>query len=77
VTPQGRTGAAWAVAIVGLLGWEAFVLSNGIPGDTLSETVWNASYATPLVPFLAGVLCGHFWFPKGKCVHCGQRPWAK
>lgn len=77
MTPQKKTGIAWLVAIIGLLMWEALVLSNGVPGDTLSEAVWNATYATPLVPFLSGVLAGHWFFPKGRCVHCGQRPWAK
>jgi hypothetical protein len=56
---------AWFVAIVGLLIWEAYVLSNAVTGDTLSEQVWAANKATPLVPFLAGVVCGHFFFPRG------------
>lgn len=43
---------------------------------TISQLVWRATYSTPLVPLLFGVLMGHFFFPKGSCVHCGLRPWA-
>ena len=65
------------VALVLLLGWEAWTLANSGAGDTISEIVWNATNATPLVPFLVGGLMGHWFFPKGVCVHCGRRPWAK
>lgn len=60
-----KTDVAWIIAIVGLLIYEAYTLANKTPGDTLSEAVWNVS-RHPLVPFLAGMLCGHlFWQARG------------
>lgn len=59
------TEAVVLLAIAGLLGWEAYTLANSIPSDTISEVVWRAVVNQPLVPFLAGLLCGHwFWLPK-------------
>lgn len=58
-----RTDVAWIIAIVGLLIYEGYTLFNNTPGDTLSEAVWNISQF-PLVPFLAGFVCGHFFWQK-------------
>ena len=63
-TEVKRTAVAWLVAIVGLLIYEGYTLGNSIPGDTLSEAVWAASHAYPLLPFLAGVVCGHFFWQR-------------
>jgi hypothetical protein len=62
--------------VVLALGWEFYALS-ALDSATISEMVWNLTAATPLVPFSIGVLCGHWFMPKGLCVHCGKRPWAK
>lgn len=70
-----KTVAFLLLAIVILLGWEAYAII-AMQNATISEAVWEASSVTPLVPFLSGVLAGHLFFPKGKCVHCHQRPWA-
>ena len=61
---MGKTRLAWMIAIVGLLGYEAYTLLNNVPGDTLSEAVWVVSRDYPLVPFLAGVVCGHFFWNR-------------
>lgn len=46
----------------GLLVYEAIALANDCEGDTVSEIVWAAVARRPIVPFAAGVLCGHlFW----------------
>jgi len=56
---------AWVIAIAVLLVYEAYAVGNHIPGDTLSEAVWAiADY--PLVPFLAGIVCGHFFWQRRK-----------
>ena len=49
-------------AVVVLLGWEGWALVNHTPGDTISEAVWKAATARPIVPFLAGLLMGHFFW---------------
>ena len=55
---------AWVLAILGLLSYEGYTLLNAIPGDTLSEAVWAVSMDYPLLPFLAGILCGHFFWQR-------------
>lgn len=60
---MGKTRAAWGIAVVGLLGYEAYTLMNAVPGDTLSEAVWEWS-RHPLLPFLAGFLMGHFFWQR-------------
>jgi hypothetical protein len=59
-----KTRLAWLIAIGGLLAYETYTLMNSTPGDTLSEAVWAVIYQQPLVPFLAGVLCGHFFWQR-------------
>jgi hypothetical protein len=53
----------WWVAIVWLLGYEAYAVFA--PPPTLSEMVWRASAAWPALPFvvlaLLAILCLHFW----------------
>ena len=51
-------------AIAALLAYEAWTLINATPNDTISESVWRVIQTRPLVPFLAGLLCGHFFWSK-------------
>ena len=56
--------AVWTALLgVGLL-FEVYTLTNKKRGDTLSEVVWQASDATPLVPFIVGIICGHWFWPR-------------
>jgi hypothetical protein len=52
----GALGAA-------VLAYEALALANRQTGDTISERVWRAS-EYPLVPFAAGLVCGHFFWQR-------------
>lgn len=54
--------ATWVFAIAVLLIYEAFALSTD--RMTLSRFVWTLQRGQygPLVPFLAGMLCGHFFW---------------
>jgi hypothetical protein len=53
---------AWVVAIAILLGYEGWALFTGQP--TLSRVVWvvQTSEYGPLLPFLVGLVCGHFFW---------------
>ncbi len=59
-----KTRLAWIAAICFLLAYEAWTLMNSIPGDTLSEAVWSWVYEYPLIPFLAGIVMGHFFWQR-------------
>lgn len=51
-------------AIAVLLAYEGWTLINHVPNDTISESIWRIAASRPLVPFLAGLLCGHFFWSK-------------
>lgn len=52
----------WVVTICMLSIYEIYALATG--QTTLSRVVWTAqrSQYGPLLPFLAGLLCGHFFW---------------
>lgn len=64
MVPKGKklTDSMWGLAIAGLLAYEIYTLTNDEPEDTLSEGVWRATARQPLVPFLGGLLAGHFFW---------------
>jgi hypothetical protein len=53
-------------AIVLLGGWDIYVASNNVPGDTISEVILAASLNRPVIPFVSGVVCGHLFWPQTK-----------
>jgi len=46
-----------------LVAYEGVALINRPAGDTISEVVWYLS-RRPIVPFLFGLLCGHFFWQR-------------
>ena len=52
-------------AIGVLLAYEGWTLVNQTQQDTISESIWRVTQTRPLVPFLAGLLCGHFFWQRG------------
>jgi hypothetical protein len=59
-----RVRLIWAALAVAVLGFEGYTVVTPEPGDTLSEQVWAASDRWSLVPLLAGLLAGHFFWPR-------------
>ena len=53
---------AFLTLVGGLVVYELIALRNDCEGDTISEIVWHATTERPIVPFAAGVLCGHFFW---------------
>ena len=53
----------FAILVAGLFIYEAIALFNSKSGDTISEIFWHLSQR-PLVPFLFGLLCGHFFWQR-------------
>jgi hypothetical protein len=56
-----RTGYAWLAAGIFLLVYE--ILTLVFHWQTLSGWMWAAANY-PLIPFAAGVLCGHFFWQR-------------
>lgn len=55
----------WFYGLIGgLLVYECLALRNECEGDTISEIVWAATTKRPIVPFAAGLLCGHFFWQR-------------
>lgn len=57
------TKAILVLTVLLLLVWEFYALAC-LDGATISEAVWDWSRDYPLVPFLAGGLCGHFFWQR-------------
>jgi hypothetical protein len=53
-------------AIVILGGWDIYVASNEASGDTISEIILAASLQRPVIPFVAGTICGHLFWPQSR-----------
>lgn len=47
-----------------LVAWDVYVALEPVPGDTISEVILEAARRRVVVPFLAGVLCGHLFWPQ-------------
>jgi uncharacterized membrane protein YdjX (TVP38/TMEM64 family) len=63
VTNRAKTIAILLAFLVLLLVWEGWVLVNAEQGDTISSVIATAAERWPVIPFLAGLLCGHFFWP--------------
>lgn len=56
-------------AILGIGAFEIWTLFNKRESDTISEEVWSITPERPLIPFLCGLLMGHFFWQKKEIVH--------
>lgn len=57
------------LVIIGLgLILEGWAIMNKKPHDTISETIWKISFRFPFIPFLAGFLCGHLFWPSSTTI---------
>jgi len=48
----------------GLVVYELVALRTKCAGDTISEIIWTATKRRAILPFAAGVLCGHFFWQR-------------
>jgi hypothetical protein len=58
---------AWLiVAVVFLLvGWDIYAAVKWGYNGTISRDILMAAYSHPIIPFAAGVLCGHLFWSQG------------
>jgi hypothetical protein len=47
-----------------LIIWDIYLSVNPVKNDTLSEIILILAYNHPVIPFIAGVLCGHFFWAQ-------------
>ena len=52
------------IVISSLFIYEAIAIWSNNPGDTISEIIWRISAGRPIIPFLFGLLMGHFFFTR-------------
>ncbi len=63
--PKAVKYVFWGL-VAALFGYEAVAIFNGIPGDTISEIIWNVAATHPIVSFLLGLLMGHFFWQRAR-----------
>ena len=51
------------VGVALIVFYEIYAARTATRGDTISEVIWTLS-KRPMVPFLFGVLCGHFFWQR-------------
>jgi hypothetical protein len=54
----------FGLLILGLFIYEFFALASSRRGDTISEIIWDVTKKYPLIPFLFGMLMGHFFWQR-------------
>lgn len=68
MTPQAtfntRKTTTWAIIVITLLliGWDLY--ARQADGGTISEVILTWARAHPAVPYAAGVVCGHLFWPQ-------------
>lgn len=54
----------FAALVGGLVVYEVAALWRQKPGDTISEIIWQHADRRTIIPFSAGLLMGHFFWPR-------------
>jgi len=62
--PIGAAIAIGALIVSVLIGFDVYLALDGKAGNTWSEIVRDWSGETPIVPWICGVLTGHFFHPE-------------
>ena len=52
------------VVTVALIGWDIYVATNTLEGDTISEIMLLFAQKRMIVPMFFGVLMGHWFWPR-------------
>jgi len=60
------TKTGWIIIILALivLIWELYVIFLGSDMKTISEEIWMLNDRSAGIPFAAGLLAGHFFWPR-------------
>ena len=63
---KARPYIFWAL-LAAMFAYELYAILSPSPGDTISEITWSMTTAAPIITFLFGVLCGHFFWSRNQC----------
>jgi hypothetical protein len=55
-----------AICAVALIIWDVIVYAKGDQASTISGVIYLNSKEYPIIPFVAGILCGHLFAPLRK-----------
>ncbi len=58
------TLAVIIAAVILLVAYDIFAVFSGGPQNTISWKLMTWSQRFPIIPFVGGVLAGHWWWPQ-------------
>lgn len=63
---KNKTGMMWLfmIGVAILIGYDAWACQDRENRDTISKIITRSSEKYTLIPFLAGLLSGHFWWSQ-------------
>lgn len=66
LTKDNKSMVVWILLAITLclIGYDAYLCANREENDTISEVITNSSKRYLLVPFLFGLLMGHFFWSQ-------------
>lgn len=70
------TKVIMALALVAVIGWDLYVFLTPPDGDTISELLATWAPKWPSLPFAAGVVVGHLFWPVTSIPHKVARLWT-
>lgn len=62
MTPRSKTVLFILVLIFVAIFFDLYIISSAGNNASISQVVIDAAYETPMVSFLVGFLCGHFFW---------------
>lgn len=50
--------------LLAVIAYDAWATMKRDERETVSEIITRASFRYPIIPLVAGILCGHFWWSQ-------------
>lgn len=68
MTSKTVTVIVTVLSVLGLIGYDLGVTSNGVQGDSISAVVLETSYSWWSIPFSCGMIGAHLFAPRQKSI---------
>ena len=59
-----KTRTILGALLIAIIAWDIYLALNDAPMDTISEQIRELSRQYLIIPFAAGVVCGHWFWGK-------------